>query len=306
MLKKTLYPIILLIFVFSLYSCKEPFLSADKKLCIGFCVDSLGLGDQVFNGKVIEALNELNRDSEFKFLIKECGTKENYTDNIRATIQNCNILFCSYLMNDEVLKLSSEFREKFFILLDGIASNQKNDPVIQDNVVSCIFSESDKAFIAGAKSQEFLKAGEKAGIICVGDKLSPNVRLNIDSFKSGIKRDEKKLEIIYKFLRNAEDSTQGLKLYSELTKEGCKLIYLCNGSYIKSILDSPERDKVFLIVDGIYEDLIKSNVLGLVERDYKVVLKKIIEDFKANKLKGGVQIFGMDSGALNFSPSCLD
>lgn len=300
MTRKIFYFIFFISFVFSLYGCKSLYLDENVSLNVCFCVDSLGLGDKVFNSNIIESFNEINLDDNYKFLIKECENKESYFENIKSAAENCDIIFCSYLMNDEVIKLSKEYKDKFFILLNGIVSDRENNPVIADNLISCIFSESDKATIAGEKTGEFLKEGGKAGIISVSDKYSPNIRLIIDSFKKGVSKNNKNCEIDYKFLSNANDFDQGLKLYNELINEGCKIIYLCDGSYVTSILDSVESNKTSLIIGGDFKDLIKPNVFGVIEKDYKVVIKEIISDFENEKLAGGVKIFGIDSSSIKF------
>jgi len=299
--KKFIIFALLITFLALSSSCRRKPLNTNlRRLNICFCVDSLGLNEPVFNKKVYSALSEINLRSEFNIIIRRGELKENYLKNLKEFAVASDILICGYLMNDEILKVSLEFPRKYFILLDGIASDDKDMPVYRDNIVSCVFDESEKAFLAGEVTGIFLKKDEKAGIICVGDKLKSHSRFVVDSFRKGIEEHNSSVEIKYRFIKDPNDSAIALSLFNELSQEKCKIVYLCNGGYITSIFDSIESKYPLIISEEIGTATGGKNLLGTVDKNYKVVLETIIKDIVEKKLKGGINVFGLRDGAIIF------
>lgn len=281
-------------------SCgKKPDNRSVEKLNIGFLTDSMGLNDQTFNKKVYSSLVELNLSNKFNLIIRNGEVKDNYLNNLRKIAKICDIIICGYLMNDEVLEVSKEFPDKYFILLDGIASDSENKPVYRSNIVSIIFSEREKAFLAGETVSKSLINAEKVGIICVGEKDELHSRFIIDSFRKGIEKHRLNVEIKYRFIKDPNDSAIALNLFTELVKEECKIIYLCSGGYVTSIIDGLKSSHPFIICEEIGGVKDKENILGVIEKDYMVVLERIFKKVEEGKLKGGVEVFGLSDKAIS-------
>jgi basic membrane lipoprotein Med (substrate-binding protein (PBP1-ABC) superfamily) len=273
--------------------------SSAKILRIGFIADSFGLNEPTFSKKVYDSLTELNLSKKFKIIFKEGGLKKDYYTNIEELSKSCDIIICGYLMNDEVIKVSAEFPDKYFILLDGIASDDNNKPVYRDNIISIIFNENEKAYLAGKAISTSLKNSESAGLICVGDKNDVNVRFIIDSFKKGVNEYNKNIEIKYRFIKDPNDSAVAINLFNELEAEKCKIVYLCNGGYVNSAIDNINSPPPYIICEEIGDLTSEKCVLGVIEKDYKAALEKVLTEAEENKLKGGVKIFGLTDKAIS-------
>ncbi len=300
--KKLAFFILLIIFTVLLSSCSRKIDNRNgvKRLRIGFLADSFGLNEPTFSKKIYDSLTELNQSEKFKIIFKEGELKKDYFTNLKELSEDCDIIICGYLMNDEVLKVSTEFPDKYFILLDGIASNDDNKPVYRNNLISIMFNENEKAYLAGKAIGASLNKGESAGIICTGDKNDANVRFIIDSFNKGIEECNESFEIKYKFIKDPGDSAIALNLFNELKSEKCKIVYLCNGGYVNSIINSLKDPLPYIICEEIGNLTSEKCVLGIIEKDYKVVLEKVLAEAAENKLKGGIQIFGLTDKAINF------
>jgi len=302
--KKFTIFILFILFTILLSSCNGKIdLNNVKKLRIGFLADSFGLNEPTFSKKICESLTELNSSKKYRIIYKESDLNKDYYTNIKELSENCDIVLLGYLMNDEILRVSAEFPEKYFILIDGIASDDNNKPVYRDNLTSIIFNENEKAYLAGKAIGESLNKDENAGIICVGNKNDPNARFIIDSFKKGIEEYNKSIEIKYKFIENPNDSAVALNLFNELAAEKCKIVYLCNGGYINSIIDNLKGPPPYIICEEMSDLTDKKCVLGVIEKNYKIVLEKVLAEAEENKSKGGVKIFGIIDKAISFKLS---
>lgn len=300
-MKKFNFFILIMITTLLISSCSKKIDndSDTKILRIGFIADSFGLNEPTFSKKVHDSLTELNLSKKFKIIFKEGGLKKDYYTDIEELSKNCDIIICGYLMNDEIIKVSTEFPDKYFILLDGIASDDNNKPVHSDNIISIIFNENEKAYLAGKGISTSLKNNESAGLICIGDKNDINVRFIIDSFKKGVNEYNKNIEIKYRFIKDPNDSAEAINLFNELEAEKCKIVYLCNGGYVNSVIDNIKSSPPYIICEKIGDLTSEKCVLGVIEKDYKAALEKVLTEAEVNKLKGGVKIFGLTDKAIS-------
>lgn len=271
---------------------------------VGLVTDTGGLNDHGFNHLADVALNNAEQQLGVKGEVVTSHSANDYVPNLTRFARDGDnlVIAVGYLMQDAVEKVSKEYPNTKFIIIDDAITDRPN-------VVSEIFKTEQCGYLAGAMSGLMEKDPSIKGINSknvlgvVGGQQIPPVTSYIAGFIQGAKKVDPGVNVIVKYANSFTDQATGQQLAQDEISAGADIVFpVAGGTGIGSI-DAAKAAGVYAIgVDANQNYIAPSTVITSAMKAIDVATFSIIKNTQAGNFKSGVQYFDLANNGVAIAP----
>lgn len=304
----TFFAIVLVLNIILLFAGGKTEETSAKKapLKVGLVFDVGGRGDKSFNDS---AYNGLQR------AIKELGVDAQYFEPGEGADRESALRLLSkqdfdliigigFIFTDDINNIAKEFPDKKFAGVDYVVLNDDKGNVIPPppNVAALKFKEEEGSFVVGALAAMLSKTN-KIGF--VGGMDIPLIHKFESGYKQGAKYVKPDIEIIsnYAGVTGAafKDPAKGKELALSQYGHGVDIIYHASGSTGLGVFEAARNlNKLAIGVDSDQFHEAPGYVLTSMVKKVDVAVFDTIKDTLDGKYTGGVKIFGLKQGGVDY------
>lgn len=301
------YFIIIILISSNLCSCniiENTFLRKTTK--IGFLSDKGVFKENNFNEQSYKGVLEAVQDFNIKSVSVENDSKETIEKNLRKLTNKTDLIIVTGEdMNVALNKISKDFSDKIFAIIDGKSDNE--------NVKSVKFKEQEGAFLVGVLAGRLTKSN-KVGFI--GGDMDDVLERFYTGYAAGVNNVNK---IASESLLNGEtarytmdfkDKDKAYNIAKELYEDGCDIIFQAVGEAGEGVFKAAmEENKYVIGVDQDqaeiykeYSSVIMSSMIKRVDKaTYEVCKEVATGTFKSGK--NYITTLGLKDGYIDIAPS---
>lgn len=279
-----------------------------KKIKVGLVFDVGGRGDLSFNDSAYAGLEKAQKEFgdkiEVKYLEPSAGG-ENREQLMRLLAEDgYNLIFgVGFMFTDHIAKVSQEFPDVKFGLIDGFIDGLKDD----SNVSCLLFKEQEGSFLVGAAAALKSKTG-KVGF--VGGMKSPLIERFEVGYLAGAKYINPKIGTMVDYIGTTgdafKDPVKGKELALKQFKAGADVVYHASGASGIGVIEAATGEKKLAIgVDSdqslsAKEDQRKYILTSMLKR-VDISVYDTIKAYIDGNFKGGYQIFGLAEDGVGYA-----
>ncbi len=267
---------------------------AEKKPLITVVTDEGGLGDLSFNDKVLETLEDIQKDEDIDIRFLEATSSNEYEKILTESADEGATLTIAVGSNLEeaVKNVAQKEQDSSFVVVDSDIS--------AENVASISFADNESAFLAGYAAAKNTKTN-KIGLLGGDDRAT--VDLFWYGYESGAKVANSDIEIIKKYVGSFYDEQKGYDKAKSMYKNDKTdvIMHVAGPSGVGIIKAAKEYDFFAIGADKDQSSLASSNVLCSAVKNMKDGLSELISDAIKGKLKGEHTLFNMKDGGVDLS-----
>lgn len=223
---------------------------------------------------------------------------ERYTELITYAVNNqAKVVVCAgYEFCEAVGELQNVYPEVSFLLIDGVPTDKKGNPVeIMDNVHCVSFREEESGYLAGYMA--VLEGYRSLGFI--GGKEDPAVVRYGYGYLQGIDDAAEELEledvtVNYWYSGTYQPSGEIYEKAAEWYAEGTELIFACGGYLYESVLEAAEKEDGLLIGVDVDQCKISDRFLTSAEKDIANAVVISLDDYYASGRKWSEKFAGQN------------
>ncbi|SMB98754.1 nucleoside-binding protein [Thermanaeromonas toyohensis ToBE] len=279
-----------------------------KPLRVGLVFDVGGRGDLSFNDAAYAGLEKAKKDFgdkiEIKYLEPSAGG-ENREQLLRLLAEDkYDLIFgVGFMFTDHIKKVSNEFPQTKFGLIDGYIPDLKED----SNVSCLLFKENEGSFLVGAAAALKTKTN-KIGFI--GGMKIPLIEKFEAGYIAGAKYINPKIEVLSDYIGTTgeafKDPVKGKELALSQIKNGADVIYHASGASGVGVIEAAASQKKLVIgVDSDQSLTAKPDqrpyILTSMLKRVDVAVYDTIKATLENKFKGGYRIFGIAENGVGYA-----
>lgn len=279
-----------------------------KKVKVGLVFDVGGRGDLSFNDSAYAGLEKAQQEFgdriEVKYLEPSAGG-ENREQLMRLLAEDgYNLIFgVGFMFTDHIAKVSQEFPDVKFGLIDGVIDGLKDD----SNVSCLLFKEQEGSFLVGAAAALKSKTG-KVGF--VGGMKSPLIERFEVGYLAGAKYINPKIETVSDYIGTTgdafKDPVKGKELALKQFKAGADVVYHASGASGIGVIEAATEEKKLAIgVDSDQSLTAKEEqrkyILTSMIKSVDVSVYDTIKAYLDGNFKGGYQIFGVAEDGVGYA-----
>lgn len=264
---------------------------------VGLVLDKGGKDDKSFNSSAFEGANRAKKELGIELKYVE-ATDNNAIENLHRSFANKDfdlIIGIGFAQADAVKKISQQFKEKKFVIIDGEVS--------ASNVKSVIFEEHQGSFLVGAIAALKSTTG-KIGFI--GGMDIPLIRRFEMGYKAGAEHANPKIKITSQYIGITGEAWNNPAKAKELSlaqyNSGVDVIYTAAGASNSGVFDGAEEKKKFAIGCDSNQDYLKPGfILTSMLKRVDIAVFEAIKDASQNKFKGEIVRYGLKEKGVDYS-----
>jgi len=276
----------------------------EPKLKVGLVFDVGGRGDLSFNDMAYagleQAATEFGDKIETRFLEPTAGG-ENREELVRLLAQEgFDLIFgVGFLFTDHMIKVSQEFPDSKFALIDGYIDALTAD----SNTVCLLFQEHEGSFLVGAAAGLKTET-DKVGF--VGGMKIPLIERFEAGYKAGVKYVNPDAEVFVDYIGTTgeafKDPVRGKELSLAQYGKGADIIYHASGASGIGVIEAAvEAEELCIGVDADQSLTAKegqrAHILTSMLKRVDVAVYDTIKALVEDSFEGGYGVFGlMDDG----------
>jgi basic membrane protein A len=290
---------------------------------IGLLYDITGRGDRSFNDAAAAGLDEA------KSSVGAVGTESTpSSDGDRAerldglvTSGQDYIIGVGFLWQNAIQESAVKNTGQKYGLIDAVAVDTKGTPddssddVVLNNVKSMTFAEEQGSFLVGAAAALKSKSG-KIGFI--GGVETDLIKKFQAGYQAGAKAVNPDIEIAVQYITQPPDFTgfndpaKGKEIATSMYSDGNDVVYAAAGGsgigVIQAASETGKKGEVWAIgVDSDQYNLVDAAlqpyVLTSMLKKVDVAVSNSIEDLANGKWTGGVTVYDLEAGGVDYSTS---
>lgn len=219
----------------------------------------------------------------------EESTKKAYLASVEEAVAKKAGIIVMAGSNFETAAFSAQkkYPEVYFLLLDGVPHNGKDNYVMAENTVGLIFAEEEAGYLAGYAA---VKEGcTKLGFL--GGKALPPVKRYGYGFAQGVAsaaaERETKVELYYNYAGTFNESEDAEKLAAGWYKEGVQVIFACGGAMGNSVMKAAENGNGKVIGADVDQSYLSETVMTSAKKEIPKAVGDILKMYSDKKLVGG-------------------
>lgn len=281
---------------------------APQKLKVGLVFDIGGRGDLSFNDSayagLVKASQEFGTQIDSTYLEPTAGG-ENREELLRLLAQDGYglILGIGFMFTDHVIKVSQEFPDIKFGLVDGYIEGLTES----SNVVCLLFPEQEGSFLVGVAAG-LKTTTNKVGF--VGGMKVPLIERFEAGYSAGVKYVNPKATVLVDYIGTTgeafKDPVKGEELALAQYGKGCDVVYHASGaSGIGVIKAATAKKKLCIGVDSdqslTAKDEEKPYILTSMLKRVDVAVYETIKAYVGSAFKGGYQVLDVAKGGLGYA-----
>lgn len=264
---------------------------------VGLVLDKGGKDDKSFNSSAyqgaLKAKNELGIDLKYVE-----ATDNNAIENLHRSFANKDfdlIIGIGFAQADAVKKISQQFKNKNFVIIDG--------EVNQPNVKSFIFEEHEGSYLVGAIAA-LKSSGAQIGFI--GGMDIPLIRRFEMGYKAGAEKINPKIKITSQYIGITGEAWNNPAKAKELAlaqyNSGVDVIFVAAGASNSGVFDAAEEKKKFAIgVDSNQNHLKPGYILTSMLKRVDVAVFEAIKEANQGKFKAGLTRYGLKEKGIDYA-----
>ncbi len=317
--KKVLALLLVLAVALSLVGCaqtspkaEETEESGDEKLKVGLVFDVGGRGDLSFNDGTYAGFEKAFADFADKIegnpedAAKEpSGGGEDREQLMRLLAENGYdmIVAVGFMFTEHVDKLSKEFPDTKFVLIDGAIDDLDES----SNITCLLFKEHEGSFLVGAAAA--LKS-ETNKVGFVGGMKGALIERFEVGYLAGAKYVKPNIETFSDYIGTTgdafKDPIKGKELALKQYKAGADVVYHASGASGTGVIEAGTNEKKFVIGVDSDQSLTATEeqrpyILTSMIKRLDVATYNTIKDFVEGNYKGGYQVFGLADDGVGYA-----
>lgn len=270
----------------------------DKQLKIGIVLDKGGRDDKSFNAAAVkggkDAIEKLGVD------VKDVETSDDnaFEPAMRTFVSRGYdlIIGVGFSQGEAISKVAKEFPESRFAIVDFRVDNVPN-------VQSLLFNEHEGSYLVGMIAGLTTKT-QVVGF--VGGMDIPLIRRFELGYQEGVKAANPKTKILSNFVGNTSDAwnnpTKAKELANSQYGQKADIIFQAAGASGMGVFDAAEEKQLFAIgVDSNQNWVKPGRVLTSMMKRVDVAVFEAIREVKESRFQGGVKIFGLANGGIDYA-----
>jgi len=264
---------------------------------VGLVLDKGGKDDKSFNSAAFEGGTKAQKELGIELKYVE-ATDTNSIENLHRSFAKKDfdlIIGIGFAQADAVKKISSQFPDKKFAIVDG--------NVTGPNVKSLMFDEHEASYLVGAIAAMKSKTG-KIGFI--GGMDIPLIRRFEMGYKAGAEKISAKNKLVSNFIGVSSEAWNNPAKAKELAlsqyNSGVDVIFVAAGASGSGAFDAAEEKKTFAIGVDSNQNWIKPGfVLTSMLKRVDVAVFETIKETKEGKFKAGITTFGLKNKGVDYA-----
>ena len=264
---------------------------------VALVLDKGGKDDKSFNSAAYKGATQAQKELGIELKYVE-ATDTNAIENLHRSFAKKDfdlVIGIGFAQADAVKKVSAQFPEKKFALVDG--------EVHAPNVKSLLFEEHEGSFLVGALAALASKSG-KIGFI--GGMDIPLIRRFEMGYRAGAQYQNPKVEITTNYIGITGEAWNNPAKAKELAlaqyQSGIDIIYVAAGASGSGAFDASEEKKKFAIgVDSNQNWMKPGFILTSMMKRVDVAVFETIKEAKDGKFKGEIARYGLKSKGVDYS-----
>jgi basic membrane protein A len=284
----------------------------EDKIKVGLVFDVGGRGDLSFNDGTYAGFEKAFNDFSDKIegkpedAAKEpSGGGEDREQLMRLLAESGYdmIVAVGFMFTEHVDKLSKEFPDTKFVLIDGAIDDLDED----SNIVCLLFKEHEGSFLVGAAAA--LKSEtDKVGFVG-GMKGALIERFEV-GYLAGAKYVNPKIETYSDYIGTTgdafKDPVKGKELALKQYKAGADVVYHASGASGTGVIEAGTNEKKFVIGVDSDQSLTATDeqrpyILTSMLKRLDVATYDTIKDFVEGNYKGGYRVFGLADDGVAYA-----
>lgn len=265
----------------------------------GFITGSGGLGDKNMNDAAYGGLKTLEAEG-VKLNAVEPEESSDYTNlqSLFAETGEYKAIFCiTYEQTDSLVKVSEQFPEQRFILVDS--------EVEADNVTNVLFRPEETGFqlgvLAGILEKEnalsLLNDEQRVGFI--GGQDNPIINQFAAGYKAGVLLVNPEATVDISYVGSYSDPSKATEIANGLYENGCDIVFACAGGSGLGVFSAAEKMNGYAFgIEVNQNDNAPDNVIASGLRLWDVVMSDIGRKVIAEEIEGGTLTYGLTEKAL--------
>lgn len=238
---------------------------------------------------------------------KELGVETSFQENVAASdweeamrtyaSQGYNLVIGhGDQFSDASKVVSAEFPNTMFVVVNGANSGP--------NLASISLFDEQVTYLAGIVAAKMSKSG-KIGYIG-GLEIPPVVR-NGKGFEAGAKSVNPDIEVSTTYLGDFNDASKGKETTLSMADQGVDVIYYYVDNAMVGIQEAA-KEKNIKLIGCIFDqhDMAPDLILTSTIQDTSTAIFQAAQQAKEGTLKGGMVLFGLDSGAIKLAQFSTD
>lgn len=266
-------------------------------LRVALVLDKGGKDDKSFNAAAFRGATEANQKLGITLKEVEASDDSFFEPAMRSFIAKKYdlIIGIGVAQAETVKKLTKEYPDQKFAIIDS--------PVQAPNVVAALFEEQEGSYLVGYVAGLKSKSG---AVGFVGGMDIPLIRRFEKAYTQGAKaaRPGVKVQVNYVGVTSEawNNPTKGKELAQNQYDRGVDIIFTAAGASNNGVFDAAEATKHFAIGCDSNQNWIKPGlILTSMLKRVDTAVYQVIEDTKNGKFKGGVRVFGLKNGGIDWA-----
>ena len=264
---------------------------------VGLVLDKGGKDDKSFNSAAYKGATQAQKELGIDLKYVE-ATDTNAIESLHRSFAKKDfdlIIGIGFAQTDAVKKVSAQFPEKKFAIVDG--------EVHANNVKSLLFEEHEGSFLVGALAAMASQTG-KIGFI--GGMDIPLIRRFELGYKAGAQYQNPKVKLTTNYIGITGEAWNNPAKAKELAlaqyQSGVDIIYVAAGASGSGAFDATEEKKKFAIgVDSNQNWMKPGFILTSMMKRVDVAVFETIKEAKEGHFKGEVAHYGLKSKGIDYA-----
>ena len=279
-------------------------LASHANFKVGLVTDTGGLNDHSFNHLAYVGLEAAKAKYGITVSVVQSQQTSDYVPNLSTYAQaGYNMVIAvGYLMDSAVQKVSKEYpNTKFFIIDDAITN--------RPNVMSAIYDTQQCGYLVGVMAglmnqQKHIKQINGKNVVgMVGGQDIPPVESYMAGFQAGVKKVDPKATVLIDWANSFTDPGLGKEDALSLISRGADIVFPVAGATGTGVIEAAKQKNIFAIgVDANQNYLAPKNVMTSALKGVDVSTEIAIADALTNHFKSGVQYFNLKNHGVGFAP----
>lgn len=268
---------------------------------VGLVFDIGGRGDKSFNDAAYAGLERAKQELGVEYVPLETGEGTDREAQMRQLAAgDTQLIFgVGFLFSDDIKMLAKEFPDKKFACVDYTVVPGETLP---PNLAALKFKEEEGSYLVGALSGLLTKTN-KLGF--VGGMEIPLIKKFQAGYTAGVHAVNPKAAVIVKYAGNTgsafKDPTKGKELALAEYHAGADIIFHASGSTGLGVFEAArELKKLAIGVDSDQYDEAPGVILTSMVKRVDTAVFDAIQALKNGEWKGGVQVFGLREGGVQW------
>jgi basic membrane protein A and related proteins len=300
--------VLLLVLASSLAACgSSSTTAAAKKIKVGLVTDTGGLNDKSFNHLAYVGLQNAITQLGIQGDVVESHNESDYVPNLTnfATKNYDLVIGVGFLMQAAVGKVSGDFPNIKFAIIDGSGTDAQGNDLKHSNVESLFFKEQDAGALVGAVAGALEKANltpKKSHVIsAVGGISIPPVNHYIAGYKWAALQQDPTLKVLVGYGNDFSDPTKCGSVATAQIGQGADVLFQVAGGCGLGVIKAADTAGVYSIgVDADQKDAGTSVILSALKK-VDVATFDAIKGVKDGTYQGGALIFSLANDGVGYS-----